>query len=199
MPSTNVLPASDILATHWGPSSGGDAGWQVLSANSGTGNGSLTWSNNGSGGAYEAGTTFSTTGIASITAASFTMHWADLSKSATADFSIQLYNTGLTTSLTNSIDTQTTSTSEITTNTSFTITDSTVADWSNFSIKILDNQHAGDGAGDSLLYGLYITVTYTTSATTGPPSPMNLYLGRIAGPEKIYAGPNKTITAYGFR
>jgi hypothetical protein len=43
-----------------------------------------------------------------------------------------------------------------------------------------------------------LSITYTT-ASTGPPNPINLYGGRIAGQEMLYGGPAKTITAYGFR
>lgn len=198
MASVNVVPSSDITTTDW--TTTGSSFYGVLSASSGAGDGThYVYQNSGTGGTNNliCGCTLSTTGWISISGVTYTVAWLENAKSSTAYFQLTLNSNGGGTELASMASAiTTTSSSETTTGpNSMTLNNSTPSNWTNFQMVIACT--SGNVTGQK--FGLYVTITYSTSAATGPPNPINLYGGRIAGSERLYGGPAKTITAYGFR
>src|SRR5580692_9387014 len=94
MPSSNVVPSSDITTTDW--TTTGSNFYGVLSASSGAGDGShYVTQSSGTAGTNNlvVGCTFSTSGIASITGVTYTVHWQGTGK-ATSNFLLKLYSNG---------------------------------------------------------------------------------------------------------
>jgi hypothetical protein len=164
MPSSNVVPSSDITTTDW--TTTGSNFWGVLSASGGAGDGThyITQAS-GTGGTnnYIGACTFNTGTITAISGATYTAKWQATSK-ATSDFLLKIYDsTGATLLASMSSKITTTSGSEITSGpTALTINNSTPSLWNNFRV-VVETAMGGDSSGN--YFGLLITVTYTTSGT----------------------------------
>jgi hypothetical protein len=197
MATITVTPTSDITTTDWALN-GGTTFHGNLAAN---GTNSVEMTAGTSSNALVLGTGFSTAGMSAVTAVTYTVEWDNAVKSTTTDFTLTLVESGGSTQLATMTNVTTSSTSEITSGpTSMTIqtAGNTLANWANFDIQLQCGVSTGNNR-NGVFFGLSLVVTYTAAFTPGPPNPVNLYGGRIAGSEMLYAGPRKTITAYGFR